>query len=239
MLLFLLKALPEGVTREGPVNIVYPPIDEAGPQWGFDGRGTAYLRQHEAQCQTVLERRPELVLLGDSITARWPQDMLEQHFGAWRPVNLGVGGDWIQNVLWRIRNGVLDQAPVKGVVLLIGTNNLTHDFSPEEIHQGVGLLIEELRRKAPGIRVLLLGILPRGESLKDAVNERVGTVNRELARHADGESVFFLDVGGALAEPDGSILPEVLPDRLHVAMPGFVRWMEVMAPQVEKLLARP
>lgn len=236
---FVLEAFPEGVTPEDPVNILYPPITNAEAQWGFDGRGTSYLQQHGTQCEAVLRNRPELVLIGDSITARWPQELLQKHFGAVRPENLGIGGDWIQNVLWRIRNGVLDQVPVKVAVLLIGTNNLTHGFTPEEMYDGIGLLISELRLKAPGIRILLLGILPRGESLNDPINEKVRTVNKELARHADGTSIFFLDVGDALAEPDGTLLKEVFPDRLHVAMPGFIRWIDVMAPEVNKLLAMP
>jgi hypothetical protein len=54
---------------------------------------------------------------------------------------------------------------------------------------------------------------------------------------ADGRGVFFLDVGAKLAEPDGSIRPEVMPDGLHVAGPGYLRWLDAMGPTLNQLLA--
>jgi len=57
-----------------------------------------------------------------------------------------------------------------------------------------------------------------------------------IAPLADHKQVFFLDVGDKLIEPDGSISPAVMPDKLHVAGPGYTRWMEAMGPALDKLL---
>jgi len=232
---FVIEEYPPASKPGPPVNILCPPLDASEPQRDAKGGYAAYLAKHEAQCDAVVKEQPELVFIGDSITARWPQELLQKHFGRLRPVNLGVGGDWIQNVRWRIENGVLGKAPVKAAVLLIGTNNLTAGFSPVEIAQGIRDLAGLLRARAPGCQILVLGILPRGDLLKDPLNDKVRKVNGLLASFQDGKNIHFLDVGSSLVEPDGRLDPSVFPDKLHVALPGFVRMLVPLQPKLESL----
>ena len=231
--------MPEGEKPGKPVNILSPPITSAEPQRGFDGRYDNYLNRHKAQCEAVLSNRSELVFIGDSITSRWPEDLLREKFGKYRPVNLGVGGDWVQNVIWRVLNGVLDKVHIKVIVLLIGTNNIANRFTPEEIAWGIERLIKTIHEKTPKSKILLLAILPRGRSIQDRGNDKVRQVNAKLVLMADNKTVFFLDIGDKLVEPDGTISDKVMPDGLHVAMPGFVRWLDAMGPTLDKLLEAP
>jgi beta-glucosidase len=233
---YTLEDWPPGRAPGEPVNILCPPITAAEPQRDADGRFATYQEKHRAQCEIMLADKPELVLIGDSITARWPAELLQQKYGKRRPVNLGIGGDWIQNVLWRVRNGVWDQLRIKVAVLLIGTNNLSNRFTPEEVAQGTAGLLKAIHEKTPETRILLLGILPRGGSVLEPVNEKVRLVNSMLAAMADGKRVFYLDVGPALLEKDGSIQADVMPDKLHVAGPGYIRWMDAMAHTLDALL---
>ncbi len=236
-LLYVIEDCPTGQTPEAPSNIISPALGASTPQFGVNGKiGSAYADKHQTQCEAVVATRPELVFIGDSITARWPQEVLEARFGKHRPINLGIGGDWIQNVLWRVQNGMLDKAKPKVIVLLIGTNNLTGKFTPDEIASNIGGLIQEIRTKTAQSKVLLLGILPRGASIKDEINGAIRQTNAKLAELTDNKRVFFLDVGDKLIEPDGSISPAVMPDKLHVAGPGYTRWMEAMSPTLDKLL---
>jgi hypothetical protein len=46
--------------------------------------------------------------------------------------NAGVGGDKVQNVLWRLEQGLLSDFHPKLIVLQIGTNNIEQDH-PEGI----------------------------------------------------------------------------------------------------------
>lgn len=234
---FVIVETETGITPAGPVNLFSPAITAAEPQRDADGGYRSYQAQHTAQCEAILTKKPELVFIGDSITARLPAELLQERFGKYRPVNLGIGGDWVQNVLWRVQNGVLDKAPIRVVVLLIGTNNLSNGFTPEEVAEGTGRLIKAIQEKAPKSHVLLLGVLPRGRLLNDpSFAEKRRDVNAGLARLADGKDVVFLDVGPALAEADGAILPEVMPDGLHLAMPGLTRWLDAMGPVLDPLL---
>ena len=236
-LLYVIEDCPTGLMPEAPANIISPALGASTPQLGVDGKiGSAYAGKHQTQCEAVVTTRPDLVFIGDSITARWPQQVLEARFGKYRPSNLGIGGDWIQNVLWRVQNGTLDKAAPKVVVLLIGTNNLTGKFTPDEIAADIGGLIKAIQSKTAQSKVLLLGILPRGASIKDEINEAIRQTNTKLATLADHKQVFYLDVGDKLVEPDGTISPAVMPDKLHVAGPGYTRWMEAMGPALDKLL---
>lgn len=236
-LFYVIEDCPVGQKPAEPVNIISPALHASAPQFGANGQiGASYADKHQAQCDAVVTTRPELVFIGDSITARWPLEVLEARFGKHRPINLGIGGDWIQNVLWRVQNGTLDKAAPKVVVLLIGTNNLTAGFTPDELTTDIGALLKAIQSKTAQSKILLLGILPRGASIKDEINETIRQTNAKLATLADQKQVFYLDVGDKLIEPDGSISPAVMPDKLHVAGPGYTRWMEAMGPALDKLL---
>jgi len=121
-------------------------------------------------------------------------------------------------------------------VLLIGTNNVTIGLTPDQIAEGVATLLKAIQEKAPASKILLLGILPRGESIQEANNEKIRQTNAKLALLADNKRIFYLDVGDKLVEPDGSISREIMPDKLHVAGPGYTRWMDAMKPTLDKLL---
>ena len=235
-LFYVIEDCPAGQKPAEPVNILSPTPHASAPQFGANGMIlAAFAAKHQAQCEAIVATRPELVFIGDSITARWPQEMLEARFGKHRPLSLGYGGDWIQNVLWRVQNGTLDKAAPKVVVLLIGTNNL-NKFTADEITADIGALLKAIQSKTAKSKILLLGILPRGASIKDETNETIRQTNTKLATLADQKQVFYLDVGDKLVEPDGTIAKEVMPDKLHVAGPGYTRWMEAMGPTLDKLL---
>lgn len=240
-LFYVIEDCPTGQKPAEPVNIISPALNASAPQFGANGKiGAAYADKHKAQCDAVVATRPELIFIGDSITARWPQEVLEARFGKHRPINLGIGGDWIQNVLWRVQNGAFDKAEPKVVVLLIGTNNRTAGFTPDEIAADIGALLKAIQSKTAKSKILLLGILPRGGSIKDEINESIRQTNTKLATLADQKQVIYLDVGDKLVEPDGTISREVMPDKLHVAGPGYTRWIEAMGSTLDKLLnARP
>src|SRR5215475_15282183 len=68
----------------------------------------------------------DVIFLGDSITHGWEgQKAWQEHFGPFKPVNLGIGGDQTGHVLWRITEGhELDHLKPKAAVIMIGTNNI-------------------------------------------------------------------------------------------------------------------
>jgi lysophospholipase L1-like esterase len=130
----------------------------------------------------------DVVFLGDSITHGWEgQKAWQEHFGSFKPVNLGIGGDQTGHVLWRITDGrELDRLRPKAAVLMIGTNN-TGAHSAEQIAGGIKAIVEELRRQKPDIKVLVLGVFPRGnpadaERSLEQITASMKPLNEELKK---------------------------------------------------------
>ena len=81
-----------------------------------------------------------VVFLGDSITEQWETAGKAVWNEALAPLNaldLGVGGDRTEHLLFRLKSGAYDKLPVRVAVILIGTNNLGTGKTPEQAADGV------------------------------------------------------------------------------------------------------
>jgi lysophospholipase L1-like esterase len=130
----------------------------------------------------------DVIFLGDSITHGWEgQKAWQEHFGSFKPVNLGIGGDQTGHVLWRITDGhELDHLSPKAAVIMIGTNNIG-GHSAQQIAGGIQAIIEELKHQKPGIKVLVLGVFPRGgagdaERSLEQISAAIKPINEELKK---------------------------------------------------------
>lgn len=121
--------------------------------------GNTWLKTHESYVNRVKQVQwpIRIVFFGDSITQWWPwrefKDRYTQKQGA---VNFGIGGDQVQNLLWRVENGEMDGISPRVAVVLIGTNNLGSN-SPEQIAAGITKVVEAIHQKSKTTKVLLLG----------------------------------------------------------------------------------
>ena len=130
----------------------------------------------------------DVVFLGDSITHGWEgQKAWQEYFGSFKPVNLGISGDQTGHVLWRITEGhELDQLKPRAAVIMIGTNNIG-GHTAQQIAGGIKAIVEELKRQKPDIKVLVLGVFPRGSSADaerslDQITEGIKPINEELKK---------------------------------------------------------
>jgi lysophospholipase L1-like esterase len=142
----------------------------------------------------------DVIFLGDSITHGWEnQKAWDEHFGSFQPVNLGIGGDQTGHVLWRITEGhELDHLMPKAAVIMIGTNN-TGGHSAQQIAGGIKAIVEELKHQKPGIKVLVLGVFPRGnfsdaERSLEQITEGIKPINEELKKEKPDSKRLNADV---------------------------------------------
>lgn len=196
-----------------------------------------WMTQHEQFLQDAKAGPVDVVFLGDSITAMWRsvgKPIFDQCYTPLHALNLGIGGDYTQSVLWRLENGEVDGLHPKVVVVMIGTNN--SGDKPENIAAGITAIVKDLREKLPNAKVLLLAIFPRGVHRADWAWAGLDKVNKEIAKLDDGNHVKYLDIGQAFLEPDGTIAKTVMPDTLHPTAHGFYLWAKAMNPTLATML---
>ena len=197
-----------------------------------------WMNRHAAMNERVKQGNVDLLMIGDSITHGWEgrgKEVWAKYYDKRNAVNLGIGGDRTQHVLWRLDNGNIDGISPKLAVLMIGTNN-SGSNTPEEIADGVKAIVEKLRAKLPETKVLILAIFPRGTDNNDARRQVNQKANAIIANLADNKNVFFLDINQKFLTPEGVLTKEVMPDLLHPHEMGYGIWAEAMEPTIAKLM---
>ncbi|MEG0025033.1 MAG: GDSL-type esterase/lipase family protein [Akkermansia sp.] len=208
--------------------------------------------RHRAVCATVSQRKPKLVLLGDSITHFWggdpvdpplldyvrmAPDIWDDCMSGLSCVNLGFGNDRIENALWRVLHGELDGThPEALCCLLIGTNNFSENTNAE-ITEGLCHLCEMIKNRLPHGKLLIQGIYPRGEVGSDTRN-RMNELNETWRRLPllDGHQVFYHDTGACLLRSDGTLKDGVSRDGVHPSRAGYGLIAQELAPQLKNIL---
>jgi beta-glucosidase len=198
--------------------------------------------RHEKKLADVkqLGKSAQVVFIGDSITEGWEKSGVPVWDRYYKPLNgiaLGFGGDRTENVLWRVQHGEVDGLAPKVAVLMFGTNNTGHrQEDPKTTALGIKRNIEELQQRLPDTKILLLAIFPRGEKPDDNLRRINEQVNAIIAGYADNQKVFFLDIGKAFLQADGTLSRDIMPDLLHPNEKGYEIWAKAMAPTLQQLL---
>ena len=182
----------------------------------------------------------QVVLIGDSITHFWggePKTARVAGAASWekfiaphKPINLGFGWDRTENVLWRLRHGEVAGLKPKAYVVLIGTNNFQTNSVAETV-DGIEEVCLEIRRRSPGAKLLLLGILPRGETpneLRNKAADANALLKTRVAKLADK----YLDLSDRYVGPGGRISKAIMSDFLHPTDKGY----EIMGQAIDETL---
>lgn len=232
-------------------------VDASAPIIKADAKGApnaAFVKLHESFLARGKEGPVGLLFIGDSITHGWSgkdrAHIWDAYFGKYQPANFGIGGDQTQHVIWRIENGELDGLTPKVTVLMLGTNNTgPTGHTAAEIAAADKKIVELIRKKIPGTKVIVLAVFPRGArkdkdgkipdaNITDAARrtEIINAVNRELAKLDDGQNVRFLDINAVFLGQDGKIPFSIMPDQLHPNAAGYQLWADAMKPMLTELM---
>jgi len=205
------------------------------------GKNSKFVQRHKEILEDI-KKHPdtEVIFMGDSITARWvtAPDIWNGAFGKWKPINMGVGGDKTQNVLWRIEHGELEGISPKVAVLMIGTNN-THADQPKDIVTGIKQIIKVTQEKLPNTEILLLAVFPREPRMRNGKPvttpmDRIKVINEELPKLAEPGKVRFLNINDKFLV-NGKVPAEIMPDQVHPSEKGYRIWADAVAPVLEEM----
>ena len=185
----------------------------------------------------------DIVMVGDSITHRWERGggegrgLFAELKKTYSILNLGIGGDQTQHVLWRLQNGELEGYTAKMFTVMIGTNN--GGRNEEFIAHAILQIVKLIREKHPESKVVLMPIFPRGEKPDDPKRVANNRINAMLKTYPGvGKEIIWLDFNDKFLEPDGTLTAKVMNDLLHPNENGYRIWWENMGPLVKEIVGK-
>lgn len=229
--LFVLLAL---VTATASLRAEAPSHDAVKPV----PRDGNWMKRHDSFNERVKKGNVDLIFIGDSITQGWEgagKNVWAKFYGSRNAVNLGIGGDRTQHVLWRLENGNIADISPKLAVIMIGTNNSGGNTS-QQIADGVAAIVAKLRKDLPKTKILVLGVFPRGADEANKQRQVNKGANELISKLADDKDVFYLDIGPKFLAADGTLSKEIMPDLLHLNEKSYTIWAESIEPTVMKLM---
>ena len=229
--------------NQGQGNFNCPDLDKLSilPEmlneyWAVDW----WLPRHQEKVALAKQGNIDLLMIGDSITHGWENEGLtiwQQYFSDINTLNIGFGGDRTENVLWRLAHDTVTGISPKLAVIMIGTNNTGHRFEkPQNIANGVQAIVQQLKRRLPKTKILLLAIFPRGATAKDKLRINNEQANNLLAQVAQAEQILFADFNAKFLTEDGELLTTVMPDLLHPNAKGYDIWAQSLLPYFNQYL---
>ncbi|MBC8138575.1 MAG: hypothetical protein H8F28_22065 [Fibrella sp.] len=217
-------------------------LDPITPMHGFwADYPTSWLNYARTLKNDAQTQKPDVVFLGDSITQGWKDAgkmEWEKRFAPLKAVNAGIGGDKTNEILWRIKDGLLDGLSPKLIVLAIGVNNMwRNEFGNTRIAEGIETCVKAIQEKTPRAKILVLGIFPSQEAADNGMRSAIKQINSETKKRVSGmKNVRFADFGDKFLAPDGTLRKEIMPDFLHANEKGYAIYADNLEPIVKEML---
>lgn len=204
-----------------------------------------YYAELTAKAESLQGSTVPVVFLGDSITHAWAwksdvkypggREVWDTALAEFSPLNLGVSGDTVANVLWRVTAGKqLDGYQARVIVLMIGVNDLLRSHGDlghaEKVAATHALLVETIQARQPQAKILVLSILP-------FKSERLGSgsfVNERIRQACDGHEVIYLDMRPDFLDAEGQLIN--MRDGLHPAPSAYTLMANRLIPVLRDLL---
>ena len=200
----------------------------AGPIRRYPWFRKLWEQRRSAWAQRVQQDRGALVFLGDSITQGWGDD-IGGSFPGVKSANRGISGDTTRGVLLRLQEDVLTLNP-SGVVLLIGTNDLEEQASPETIAANLKLILAALKQHNAKMPVVLCQVFPSSATKKRPADQ-IKKINELYAAAVKGDAqITLLETWPFFADAQGDAKLEEFPDLLHPNQAGYTKWAAALRP---------
>lgn len=156
----------------------------------------------------------DFLLYGDSITAFLTVNaaVLKKHFGGKKAAALGVGGNTVEQLAWRIMSG--SEAPAlapKCVAFNIGVNNTTRSQGEQVTTAHMETLLRWWQKAYPSTKLVLMALLPTSR-----VDRKVAETNRRYKALASKLGIVFAECGQDMDADDTSLFS----DGLHPTTAG-------------------
>ncbi|MBR5854950.1 MAG: SGNH/GDSL hydrolase family protein [Paludibacteraceae bacterium] len=168
-------------------------------------------------------KRPEAVLMGNSITDNWakfhPEFFAENNF-----VGRGISGQVTAQMLSRFQADVIALNPKK-VIIMAGTNDIAMNngyISHEQILQNIQSMCELAKHNR--IKPILCSVLPAAAfrwrpNMTPA--EDIKQLNEMIKAYAKSNRIKYIDYHSALVDEHGGLPKKYAADGVHPNMDGY------------------
>ncbi|MGF1461264.1 MAG: GDSL-type esterase/lipase family protein [Leptolyngbyaceae cyanobacterium] len=196
------------------------------------------LLRQEAQAYADAPRLT--VLMGDSISLWFPQDLLP---GRRTWLNQGISGE--NSDMMSRRLDALDGAAVESIFVMVGINDLIAGVPESEVATNIEKSVQYLKRQHPEADIIVQSILPHGgeqatwegrDRLLQLPNDRIQAVNTAIAKIAASEDVHYLDLYPLFADGEGTLRADLSTDGLHLNERGYLVWRTAIALLINQTL---
>ena len=216
----------------GASKFAIPATDEglpgAGPIRRYQWFQKLWEKKRTGWAKQVKQDQGALVFLGDSITQEWG-DKFRGHFEGVKVANRGISGDTTRGVLIRLKEDVLSLNP-KGVVILIGTNDLEEKATPEVIAGNLKLILAALKKHNAKMPIILCNTFPSSAS-KRRPADQIKKINQLYFAVVKGDpQITVLDTWLLFADAKGDAKKPEFPDLLHPNQIGYDKWAAALRP---------
>lgn len=182
--------------------------------------------------QSQTAKQGQTVFLGDSITEYYP---ISEFYASYTEqtgtlvYNRGISAEVTAHMLERLEDNVLCMAP-KNLVILIGTNDIGEKISQDDTYNNICTIIERVQAECPDTNIILQGIYPVNENMKDfynrfsvgsRTNEKIAALNQRLEQLANEKGVAYLDLTADLCNDIGDFDLQYTYDGLHPSAAGY------------------
>lgn len=204
-----------------------------------DSLFSAYYHQRVTLFKALPQTKGDVIFVGNSITDGSEWDEL---FGDGKLKNRGISGDITAGVIHRI-DEVANRKPAK-VFLIIGTNDLARNISPDSVLKNIFIITDYLKQQTPGTKIFVQSILPVN-NIYGMFNGHTGKgkeilhVNTALQAKAQQKNYTYIDLYTPFSDVAGKMNPALSNDGLHLKGEAYLLWKHIIQPYVYDLQTTP
>ena len=190
-------------------------------------------KDYEKQIETLKEDYTNYLFLGDSITDYYD---LDKYYEGLPVVNSGISGNTTEDILNDMKGRVYNYNPSK-VFLLIGTNDLIHDVSVDDIVSNIEKIISNIKDNRPQAEIYVESVYPVNDDLDEDMvdvrnNDDIMDINEKIEKYCDDNNYTYINMYDKLLDDDGNFNEEFTDDGLHPNSRGY----EVITEEIKKYL---
>lgn len=178
--------------------------------------------------------------MGDTANCKWTEQGLEVWNHLYAPINAGNYSSVNESTLMLVEKLEREEIPLENtrrIVLQIGGTDLRHKIKVKIVHEQIKKIILLLQQSSPGVKILLLGILPRGCDNKE-VRSYIKETNELLTQFENGFTIRCFNLYPYFVNPENDKVIAELYDKdgVNLSLRGYQVWAHSMAPIFEELL---